>query len=169
MFGSKQFRANSVSPMYVFMGVAYADPCFCLRNHLRGGAKGGTCWLSGPRCPLPSPLTHIQTPTVSPSALLGEWLLYPLSFMPVRGAVMQTVIWTHTNSQSLTHLCIGSELAKVSSKTQGTPRAFPLLHRVAESFVFFHPWAHRSCPVLFCTVQKSVHQSTAEWTKLRGT
>lgn len=62
---------------------------------------------------------------------------------------MQTVIWTHTNSQSLTHLCIGSELAKVSSKTQRTPRALPLLHRVAESFVFFSTPEHTKVVLYF--------------------
>lgn len=58
-----------------------------------GGAQGG-------RCPCPHP-RHKHTPSVSPAPCCpGEWLLSPLSFMPLRCAFIHNVIWTHKHSDT---------------------------------------------------------------------
>lgn len=119
--------------------------------------------------PLSSPVhTLLHTTkihTVFPSAPLGEWLLCPLSFMPVRGAVMQTAIWTHTNTQTLTNLCcILNPSTKVSSTNWGvqrTPRAFFFHHaKGCRKLCYFSPtWVRAG---------STLTQSYTSWQWRRG-
>lgn len=122
MFISKQLSANSVragsTHIYLCVCLVFVEPCFCSRHHCEGGFMWEVLRVRAP-VPFLFPWHTTQTPTMSLSTSPGEWLLCPLSLMPVRGAVMQTAIWRHTNTQTLTHSSAtfwahASELTKVS-------------------------------------------------------
>lgn len=119
---------------------SFIDTCFCPGHHCGGFGVGGAECLD-PGAPTFFPDT--QTPAVFPSASLGGWLLCPLSFMPVRGAVMQTAIWMHTHTNSHTSVSFwthDSELAKVGSiqcRTPKTPHVFLSCHAKGHKLFFF--------------------------------
>lgn len=92
-----------------------------------GEAQDGRCFVSGLWCPCLLPW-HTQTPTVP--SYLGVWLLYPLSFMPVRGAVMQIAIRAHTETSApfWTHAAESDKVSSIHRSTQSAPYAFLFLY-----------------------------------------